>query len=649
MANDKHTTTSSRKATTTAQALYIPDGLRKRIEADFLEQSKRIRALGKTYRLPQEVTTAIVADLKDFVFNNYQGLNLKVAGVTILGYLTSEKDWEALGDNFALSTLFRDYGLINTLVRLANLRETSPQPLHDIIDETLQRKFQICFPLHIYEWTRYVTGYNPDFENEEQLLSAQAYRYVDFLVYAALKHQANAAELLKVQPPSLVEAHLGNDEIRKIVDEVIANILAVDLNLENILGLHKHLGIEEPQDPAPAASTDDQAAASPEVEAAAKIAASTAETINRRILTLYQPNTATLARPIEAKKEGLMAAEVVAIRNLAAFKSARPLPLSQIITALADRVKLSPARVTQTLQALQIIAQDKPDDIVQLHDGNEYYVYNGRNLKGLARLALGIDNPNGEEMQQIALALELVTTLRIGHDEDHIIGYNKRTKKDIIQRYRHYTQMLFIPDMRVKLNKDNQEDTNPEFALYLNRLIPTGRRSDKIIVEDGQKQRIAAPAKHLVTLGDFELARKLFKGDAGVRFYNYLLSANHKKEPDLMAEIFDYNGQRAAARQRAETLQEEARQRAAKANTKDEADKITQEAEALASAEIKAVEENIKRHIPRDRQRLYTWLNDAVDNFLIMPFSVTDAKDGSTDGRGKPIKVISWHVFKRDN
>lgn len=654
----KNNTPGRKATTTTGSGLSIPEGLRKRIQADFLDLSKRIRAFGAKHQLPAEITTAIVADVKDFVFNDYQGLNLKVADVTYLGYFTHQEEWDQeVGDDFALKSVFGDYGRINTLIRLASIRDYYQHPgLQALMQDTLDRKLKTSSPLHIYEWARYSVNYDPDFANDDLLLKAQVYRYIDFLVYAGVKHQANAAELQQVQLPDLVERYLPSDEVRKIIDEVIGGILSVDLQLEHILGLHEHLGIKDQEgdqeDPAQA-STEDQGAATEApaeipAEAAAKIAASTAETFNRRILKLYQPNTATLSRPIEAKKPDVMDAEVVAIRNLNGFKTARPLPLAQIITALADRVQISPARVTQTLQALQVIAQDKPDKVVDIGDSNEYYVYGQRSLKSIARVVLANDNPSGPDMLEVLRALELITTLRIGHDEDHVIGYSKKTGQPKIKRYRHYTQLLVLPDIRVELDRDNQEK-DPHITLQIHRLIPTGRRSDRVVVEDGQKQRIAQPTQHLVTLDDYDLARKLFKGEAGVRFYNYLLSAAHKREPDFIAEVFDYDGQRAAAKQKADTLLEEARKSAAKASTTEEAANITQEAQEAAKAILKAVEDGLRKHGPRDRQRLYTWLNDAVDNFLIMPYSVTNAKDGSTDGRGKPIKVISWRTFKRDN
>ena len=653
MAEDKQQTTKTAQAPTTATAPYIPDALRQRMEAHHATLARDIRAFGKKYDLPADITTAIIADLKDFLRNDYQGLNLDVAGISYIGSATTPALWrQEVGDDFVLNNLFEDYGRVLMLIRLANEREDAPDALRPAISEMLQKRLNTCGPLALYEWARYATDYDPDFINEEMLEKAQATRYVDFLVYAALRFNATAADLLQVDPPRLVKDFQADDRHRLIVDEVISGILSAPLQLDHILGAHDNL--EDTDDKPTQEEAGSGAAEQPTATATAtaQAIADTASTIQKRFVTLYQPNTATLAKPIEAKKEDLMGTEVVAsLHSLHGYKTARPLPLAQIITALSDQVKISPVRVTQTLQALQVIAQDKPDKIVDMGDGNEYYVYNGYTITGVARIVLGTDQPSGPDIKEVFQALELITTIRIAHDEDHVVGKSKKTGKDITKRYRHFTKFLLVPDIRVELDRYNEQAGDPHLSLQIHRIIPTGRRSDRVVVEDGQKQTIALPRWHKVSLQELDLARKLFKGDEGVRFYNYLKSAGHIKEPDLMAAVFDYEGQRAAARHKAAQLVEAARKTAAHAETQEEADTINAEARKQADAITKAAEENIKRHKPRDRQRLYGWLQDAVDNFIITPPKgkaglFSDAKDGSTDGKGKPIKVISWESLE---
>jgi len=244
--------------------------------------------------------------------------------------------------------------------------------------------------------------------------------------------------------------------------------------------------------------------------------------------------------------------------------------------------------------------------------------------------------------------------LRIGHDEDHVIGRSKKTGKDITKRYRHFTQYLQVPDIRVELDQYDQQAGDPHLTLQIHRLIPTGRRSDKQVLEDGQRQTIAAPHLHRISQEELDQARRLFRGDEGIRFYNILKSTGHIKEPDFMAAVFDYQGQLAAAKQRAGQLLEAARKRAAYCNTQAEADAINSDARKQADAITRAAEDAIRKHKPRDRQRLYGWLQDALDNFIIIPEEgrqglFSDAKDGSTDGRGRPIKVIAWRACNAEN
>lgn len=642
------------QATTTAPGPYIPDALRQKIEAHYVKLARAIRAFGKKLALPADITTAITADLKDFLRNDYQGFNLDVAGMLYVNSSLPPSLWrQEVGDDFALNNLLTTYGHVCTLIRLAHEQEEAPEALKPAINEMLQKRLATGGPIALYEWARYQTNYDPDFINEEMLEKAQLTRYTDFLIYAALRFNATAPDLMRIEQPRPVKDYMADDRRRLLVDEIISTILAIPLNPPPGLELFRIGAINWPEDedtqPAQEEATETQ---TPPPPPPAQVIADTASTIQKRVLILYQPNTATLAKPIEAKKEDVLSKEIMALHGLQGYKTARPKPLAQIITALSDRVQISPVRVTQTLQALQIIAQDKPDKTIDIGDGNVYYVYNGYTITSLARIVLGTDQPSGPDIKEVFQAVELITTLRIGHDEDHVVGKNKKTGKPITKRYRHFTQFLLVPDIRVELDRYNQEAGDPHLTLQIHRLIPTGRRSDQVVVEDGQRQTIAIPRYHKVNQEELDLARKLFKGDEGVRFYNYLKSAGHIKEPDLMAAVFDYEGLRAAARQKAATLLEEARKTAANALTREEADAITADAKKQADAITQAAEENIKRHRPRDRQRLYGWLQDAVDNFIIKPPKgkglFSDAKDGSTDGKGRPIKVITWESLEQE-
>lgn len=643
MAEDNNTTQQRQpKASTTAPGPYIPEALRSKIEAHHAALARKIRTFGSQHNLPQRITSGIIADLKDFLRNDYQGLNLGIADITYIGSSTTRQEWaDEVGDDFALRNLFDNYGRFASLARLAQLRDETPEEFKKPAEDALVQHLRTCGPLALYEWARSLTDYDPDFINEDLLHQAQATQYVDFLVFAALRFNANAAQLQQIEPPALVKEYQQDDQRRLIVDEVISGILSAPLQFEHLLGLHDNLDQEDP-----AAQVENYPKITPPqptTAATAQEIAETASTIQRRVLVLYQPNTATLAKPIEAKKDDLMAAPAVT-RGLDGFKTSKPLPLSQIIATLGDNTAVSATRVTQCLQALQIIAQDKPDKIVDTGDGNEYYSYSDRSITGLARIVLGTNKPNAQELQEVGLALGFLTTLRIGHDEEREIGTRRSGGKAKTFRRRHYTQILIVPDIWTKLDHLGGQEGDPHLTLLIHRLIPTGRRTSRVVVEDGLKQTIAPPLAHKVSQAEVDLARRLFKGDQGIRFYNYLKSAGHIKEPDLMAAVFDYPGQRAAARQKAASVLEEARKKAAFANTQEEADALNEEARRQADAITRAADENIKRHKPRDRQRLYGWLQDAVDNFIILRYQVSDAKDGKTDGHGKPIKVITWYT-----
>lgn len=648
MADNNTTQPTPPQASTTAPGPYIPEVLRNKIEAHHATLARKIRAYGKRHNLPQRITSGIIADLKDFLRNDYQGLNLGVADITYLGASTTQEDFnEDLGDDFALRNLFDNYGRVAALIRLANLREDTPAAFQRAAEEALTGHIKTCGPLALYEWARYLTGYDPDFINVDLLHQAQAALYVDFLVYAALQFNANAAQLQQVEPPALVKEYQQDDQRRLIVDEVISGILSAPLQLEHLLGLHDNLGKDDQEggQEAQTAATSTQQATQQPAPTAQEIA-ETASTIQKRVLVLYQPNTATLAKPIEAKKDDLMAAP--AVTRTDGFKTSKPLPLSQIIATLGDDTAVSATRVTQCLQALQIIAQDKPDKVVDTGNGNEYYTYSDRSITSLARIVLGTNKPNAQELQEVGLALGFITTLRIGHDEERKIGTRKSGGTAKTFRRRHYTQILIVPDIWTKLDHLGGQEGDPHLTLLIHRLIPTGRRTNRAILEDGLKQTIVEPLAHKVSKEEVDLARRLFRGDQGIRFYNQLKSAGHKKEPDFMAAVFDYQGQQAAARQRAATLLEEARKKAAFSNTQEEADALNEEARNQADLIVKRTDDAIRKHKPRDRQRLYGWLQDAVDNFIIKRYKVTDAKDGKTDGQGKPIKIITWYTQEED-
>ena len=639
----------------------IPLSLKKRIDAYYYQEADRLRQLFSRHDVPDGITDRVLADLADLLYNTYDGLHVEVADITILG-LCDENLEEAYKAEYCtlftppvLASLFHDYGLLAAVVRLERLTMAAHPLIQPWYREMQERKKTAGGPLIAYELARHYRT-TPKVEDR---LGAIAARYGGFVVNASVLFKATAAELLTTPPPDALEAlGLPEDDLAKIKDTLVSELISVSaFTLEHLerhgeagKKLEAHLATQYNSvlkgEPAPTQDPGD-------------VMRATASTIADKVIKLYQPFTAAMSRPIEALKDAPAIIEVG--RNAHNYKE--PRSLNYIIESLATSGIISPTWVMQALQGLAVVAQRKEDKIID--DGrNVFYVYQNVSLYEFTKLATGLDHPSITEMQSMALALNLISVIRIGHDEDRITGYTKYTDKDgkekykpTIERRRNFTQMGNVPNYSYKIVKDEygreKVEEAGDFVLYVHRIIKTGRRAETTIeIGDGRKKPkplpIVQPVEHLVDAKELATARRLFPGEDGQRFYNMLLSQSHLYEREAIERVFNYYGRLQGAVARGDRIKAETEARIKEDETLDDAQvkAIREDALGRAVAEEAKELQNQAAHRSRDRKRLYKWLDLAAANKIIKtPYKVTDAKDGSTE-RGKPAKVISWERYK---
>lgn len=638
----------------------IPQKLKKRIDAYYNQEADRLRALFTSYEIPEEITGRVLADLADLLYNTYAGLHVQVADIMELGYgVDLEEAYKAeyctLFYPPVLASLFHDYGLLASMARLERQAMAADTLIQPWYREMQERKRKSGGHFIAYELARHY-GTTPRVEDR---LGAIAARYGEFVINAAVYFKATAAELMNTPTPAALDAlGLPEDALVKAKDEMVSEIISVSaFTLEHLQQYFskddtkaKHFNAQPYNDIIKQAPQPQQPADNP-----SDVMRATASTIATRVVTLYQSITATLSKPIEALKDAPAIIEVG--RDAHNYKE--PKSLNYIIASLAGSGIISPTRVLQALHGLSIVAQRKEDRI--LDDGrNVFYVYSGVGLYEFTRLATGQEFPNTAEMQEIALALNLISVIRIGHDEDRIVGYTKYTDPDgkerykpKIQRYRHFTQMGNVPNYSYKVNEDGKVEEAGEFVLYVHRIVKTGRRAETTIeIGDGRKKPkpvpIVQPNAHLIDEEEIATARRLFPGEDGLRFYNMLLSQPKIKEREAIERVFNYYGRLQEAVARGDKIKTEAEARIKADDTLDQAavDAIREDALGRAIAEEEKELKNQAAHRSRDRQRLYKWYDLAAANKIIKtPYTITDAKVEAFS-RKKPEKVITWERYK---
>lgn len=640
----------------------IPPKLKKRIDAYYYQEADRLQQLFTRHDVPEEITGRVLADLADTLYNTYDGLHIQIADITILG--TRDEDLEeaykteysVLFAPGTLSTLLHDYGILAAVVRLERQTMAADPQLQPWYRELQERKRKAGGHLVAYELARHY-GTTP---REVDRLGAIAAKYAEFVINASVLFKATAAELLQTPvPAALSSLGLPEEDLVRAKDALISEMISVTAFTLEHLEQHPELFGGKELDKAQAAKYNRVIKQEhQDTPATADVMRATATTMADKVVTLYQSITATLSKPIEALKDAPAIIEVG--RDAHNYKE--PKSLNYIIATLAGSGMISPTRVLQALHGLAIVAQRKEDKI--LDDGrNVFYVYNDVSLYEFTRIATGQEFPNAWEMQEIALALNLISVIRIGHDEDRIIGYTKTTDADgkerykpKIQRYRHYTQMGNVPNYSFKINDDGKVEEAGQFVLYVHRIVKTGRRAETTIeIGDGKKKPkpipIVQPVEHLADEDELITARRLFPGEDGLRFYYMLLSQPKIKEKEAIERVFNYYGRLQEAKARGDKIIADVEAEIRQDDDLDQAAVAAKREDALgrAVAEESRELENQRAHRSRDRQRLYKWLDLAADNKIIKtPYQVTEAKREAFSKK-KPEKVITWERYRSKN
>lgn len=639
---------------TTPKAIH--PALKKRIDAYYNQEADRLRTIYDAYGVPAEVTARILADLADLIYNTYDGLHVKVADIMILGTagdLAAAYKAKYGPTPAPLSILYRDYANLAAIVRLERQTMAADPQLQPWYREIQERKRKAGGLVAAYELARHY-GTPPRIEDR---LGAIAFKYTEFVICASNLFDATAAELMATPtPPELEGLGLPAYAMNTAKEAIVSEIVSIKAFTPQYLGRQgrtkgKASKASKTTQKADAKGSDKQ------TQDPGDVMQATASTMADKVVTLYQSITSTLAKPIEALKDAPAVIEVG--RDAHNYKEAKS--LNYIIESLAGSGTISPTRVMQALNALAEVAQGKEDR--QLDDGqNVFYVYENLSLYDFTKKATGQVNPNAWEMQEIALALNLISVIRIGHDEDRIIGYTKYTDdsgeekyKPKIQRFRHYTQMGNVPNYSYKINADGKVEEAGKFSLWVHKIVKTGRRAETTIeIGDARKKpkpmQILQPVEHLITAKELATARRLFPGEDGIRFFNMLLSQSHIKERAAIDQVFNYYGRLQEAKARGDRIKEDAEARIRQEDIADDdlAARIREDALGRAVAEEAKEYKNQVDHRSRDRKRLYKWLDLAAENKIInTPYEVTDARDGTKE-RGKPAKVITWERYKAE-
>lgn len=638
----------------------IPPKLKKRIDAYYYQEADRLQQLFTRHDVPEEITGRVLADLADTLYNTYDGLHIQIADITILG--TRDEDLEeaykteysVLFAPGTLSTLLHDYGILAAVVRLERQTMAADPQLQPWYRELQERKRKAGGHLVAYELARHY-GTTP---REVDRLGAIAAKYAEFVINASVLFKATAAELLQTPvPAALSSLGLPEEDLVRAKDALISEMISVTAFTLEHLEQHPELFGGKELDKAQAAKYNRVIKQEhQDTPATADVMRATATTMADKVVTLYQSITATLSKPIEALKDAPAIIEVG--RDAHNYKE--PKSLNYIIATLAGSGMISPTRVLQALYGLAIVAQRKEDKIMD--DGrNVFYVYQNVSLYEFAKIATGQDYPNAQEMQEIALALNLISVIRIGHDEDRIVDYTKYTDADgverykpKIQRYRHYTQMGNVPNYSYRINPDTGKvEEDGQFMLYVHRIVKTGRRAETTIEIGDPKKKpkpipIVQPVSHLVDTQEMDTARRLFPGEDGLRFYNLLLSQSKIMEREAIERVFNYYGRLQEAKAKGDKIKADAEARIQADDDLDDAavEKIREDALGRAIAEESRELKNQAAHRSRDRKRLYTWYDLAAANKIIKtPYKVLEAQRAAYDKR-KPEKYITWERYK---
>lgn len=310
------------------------------------------------------------------------------------------------------------------------------------------------------------------------------------------------------------------------------------------------------------------------------------------------------------------------IRALTASVTPQPLHISEL-------------KICQIYNALQVIATTQHVTPIVSNEGVELFKYS-TSLRSLAKEAFGLTNPNGEELKQTMAALVILDTWRVAIEETRYkdIKTAAGTKKRQEKRYRHYVKLISLPRITTLVNEDGTiaNATDSELELHLHPLLKTGVRQKAPVGNGKDRELIAAPMTQYIPYEVFEKSRKYFRSNdgSGQRFYNMILAKNNKHEEDMLAEIFDYEGEVRMARSAAEKRVRKRHQKRIEA--RNEAERMAYIMELAergitleimikeeADAEEKKKRRTISKHKSRNLETLKSWFEQAEELALIQP------------------------------
>ena len=308
-----------------------------------------------------------------------------------------------------------------------------------------------------------------------------------------------------------------------------------------------------------------------------------------------------------------------------------------VAQASVQPLRISEERVYQVYTALQVLANEHGTPIVG-REGVEQFGYD-MSLRALARIACGVDDPDGTLLRQIGAALNILENYRVAVEEvrySYVDTNDKEKypsgKKPVERRYRHYIKLLNIPNITQRINPDGTlaDAGNTTLQIRVHALLRTGKRQEQPIQNGKQMQYITAPAT-FVPYEMYEKSRDYFRSHDGngARFYSMLLAKDNKREEDMLCEIFDFEGKVKIETDKAEKRVRKKHDARMKGDIEEVAAYLQELAQAKTSieqmiAEAKAeAEKKARRAITNKRGRymetLQKWFEQAAELGIIEP------------------------------
>lgn len=364
-------------------------------------------------------------------------------------------------------------------------------------------------------------------------------------------------------------------------------------------------GIEIPEEIGTAGKPTKDGTADGDTEPIAEAVYFDDEKQRQRHLILRQSYVKLLSRPlpISFAAQPQQSTEPIRIKDL--------MRLPDLFKAEAEKYHISETRIYQCLDALQLITQ--ADGEKHNIRGYDYFFYDNT-LAGLVRLATGSDiRPSGKLLDEFWTVLWIINHTRICIDEEVIKGYITDAdgkKKPITEPWESWIQILEVPV--ISSPKRNKTAQTINLTLQVHSFVKEGR-TRKYIMDSKLRRKLMVKQSpyHKLTEAEEKLARKLFKRSAtGIRFYNTLLSCQHKREDDLLAQVFDYQ---------------------------------QKQFQAQTEEEYRKKLDSIKRHKWQDQQSLGRMFKAAKDNGILDSYKRYEIKDRLSN---KTTAIWQWERRK---